>query len=72
MTKGVFDDIRSADHYEPLGSYRIPWRNEIAQRDERRVNPLQGETLMAKANTGSIACWSIGEVVEIRVCSVGR
>jgi hypothetical protein len=72
MTEGVFDKIRSADRYEPLGSYRIPCRNEIAQKDERGVNPLQGETLIAKANPGSITCCSIGQVVEIRVCSVGR
>jgi hypothetical protein len=41
MTRRAFDDIRSTDHYEPIGSYRIPCRNEIAQRDERGVNPLQ-------------------------------
>ena len=26
---------------EPIESYRIPSRNDIAQRDERGVNPLQ-------------------------------
>jgi hypothetical protein len=57
MTRGVFEDTWSTDHYAPVESYRIPRRNEIAQRDERGVNPLQGENLIAGANTGSDA-WS--------------
>lgn len=44
ITRGVFDEIRSTVQYEPLGIYRLPCRNEIDQRNERGVNPLQEGT----------------------------
>ncbi len=64
MTTGVFDEIRSTDHYEPLERYRIPRRNDIAQRDERGVNPLKRDLVIAQANSGPYQCRSIGTAVD--------
>jgi hypothetical protein len=60
MGTGLSDETLSTDRSKSLKSYRIPCRNDIAQKDERGINHLQGEILVAAANAGPTAVAELG------------